>query len=503
MPRKPPSRIPELHEIERELCNRSLHQFVQFAWHQVEPVSQEFQDNWHIGAICEHLEAVSRGQIRNLIINIPPRHTKSTVVSVLWPAWEWGPAQQPGTRWLCCSYSAHLSRRDSVKCRNVIESPWYRQRWGSVFSLAGDQNAKDYYENTKSGRRVATSIGGGNTGEGGDRLVIDDPHEAGDAHSDAALKSVIEWYGTSMSTRSNDPKKGSLCLIGQRVHHADLTAHLLDVLGNDFDRLILPAEYRAKTMSYSRLGFVDPRTKEGDLLWPSRFDKEYLDKQRSIMGSANYIAQYQQEPTEASGSVFRRDWFSRRYAEDPRELVKRCTTVIQSWDCAFKDAETSSYVVGQVWGLIGIDRYLLAERREHLDFVSTRSAIRTMAAAWPMADTILIEDKANGTAIINDLRNTISGIIAEQVDGSKEARAQSVTPECEAGNVVLPSATIAPWVDEYLDELCQFPRGAYDDRVDCTSQALKRLKRHVVSLDLPPPESFVKQSTWNTDWGMR
>ncbi len=502
-PKSPTPKIPSLDEIQKVLCEKSLHEFVKAAWHQVEPESQAFQDNWHIGAICEHLEAVTTGQIRNLIINIPPRHSKSTIVSVMWPAWEWGPAKHPGTRWLCCSYAAHLSRRDSVKCRKVIESKWYTDRWGSVYRLASDQNAKDYYENNKSGRRVSTSVGGGNTGEGGDRLVIDDPHEAGDAHSETTRQSVIEWYSTSMSTRANDPKKGSLCLIGQRVHHADLTGHLLKVLGDDFDRLILPAEYEAGTRCYSRIGFVDPRIKEGELLWPKRYDHSELDTWRKTMGSANYAAQVQQRPTAAAGSVFKRDWFARRYVEDPRSLVRRCTAVMQSWDCAFKDAETSSYVVGQVWGLIGIDRYLLAERREHLDFVATRNAIRTMSAMWPEADTVLIEDKANGTAIINDLRGTISGIIAEQVDGSKEARAQSVTPECEAGNVVLPSASIAPWIDDYLEELCQFPRGAYNDRVDCTSQALKRLKRHVTALDLPPPESFERVSTWNTDWGVR
>jgi len=158
---------------------------------------------------------------------------------------------------------------------------------------------------------------------------------------------------------------------------------------DDFDRLILPAEYEAGTRCFSRIGFVDPRIKEGELLWPKRYDHGELETWRKTMGSANYAAQVQQRPTAVAGSVFKRDWFARRYVEDPRSLVRRCTAVMQSWDCAFKDAETSSYVVGQVWGLIGIDRYLLAERREHLDFVATRNAIRTMSAMWPEADTVL------------------------------------------------------------------------------------------------------------------
>lgn len=496
--------MPELAAIEKALCQKSLRQFVQFAWHQVEPATQEFQGNWHIDAICEHLEAITRGQIRNLIINVPPRHSKSTIVSVMWPAWEWGPANQPGTRWLFCSYAGHLSLRDSVKCRTLLRSKWYMGHWRDRFSFSPDQNAKEYYENTKQGRRVATSIGGGNTGEGGDRLVIDDPHEANEAvSSEASRKAVIDWYGNSMSTRSNDPRKGSLCLIGQRVHHADLTAHLMETRGDDFDMLILPGEYESATRSKSSLGFIDPRVKEGELLWKDRFGKKQMDQLRADLGSANYDAQVQQRPSAAKGSVFKFEWFSRRYVEDPKSIAARCSIVMQSWDCAFKDAETSSYVVGQVWGLIGVDRYLLAERREHMDFVTTRAAIRTMSAMWPEADTVLIEDKANGTAILNDLRGTISGLIAEQVDGSKEARAQSVTPECEAGNVVLPSESIAPWIKDYVEELCQFPRGRYNDRVDATSQALKRLKRFVAMNELPPPTSLERASAWNTNWSMR
>lgn len=503
MPPPKQSKLPELAEIEKALCEKSLRQFVKFGWHQVEPAAQQFQDNWHIGAICEHLEAVTRGQIRNLIINVPPRCSKSTIVSVMWPAWEWGPARQPGTRWLCCSYAAHLSRRDSMKCRKVIESKWYRDKWGNVYKLAPDQNAKEYYENDKSGRRVATSIGGGNTGEGGDRLVIDDPHEASDSRSETAIQSVIDWYSTSMSTRANNPKKGSLCLIGQRVHHADLTGYLMELNGNDFDRLILPGEYERETRCYSSIGFIDPRINEGDLLWPERFGRAEMDKLKRDLLS-NYVAQVQQRPSAAEGSIFKREWFATRYTESPREIAKRCHRLIQSWDCAFKDAETSSYVVGQVWGVSGVDRYLLAERREHLSFTATRTAIRAMAASWPEADLILIEDKANGTAIIDDLRRAISGVVPVSPDGSKEARAAAVTPECESGNVILPSEQIAPWVTDYIEELCQFPRGRYNDRVDATSQALTRLKTMLQESAPPKITFFDKQSRWdNSAWGMR
>lgn len=499
-----PPQLPSIYEIDKAMAEKSLHEFVKQAWPYVEPEAQLFVDNWHIRAICEHLEAITWGKIKNLLINVPPRCSKSTIVSVMWPAWEWGPARQPGTRWLCSSYSAHLSRRDSMKCRKLIESKWYRERWGSVYALAPDQNAKEYYENNKSGRRVSTSIGGGNTGEGGDRLVIDDPHEAGESRSDVRLEDAVEWYKTSMSTRANDPKRSSLCLIGQRVHHADLTAYILETIGDKFDKLILPAHAEFPSRSSSSIGFVDPRVREGELLWPDRFDAEYLDEQKRKMGTANFVAQFEQRPTAIEGSIFHKEWFSRRYVESPRDIAARCHRLIQSWDCAFKGLDDSSYVVGQVWGVSGVDRYLLEERRDHMDFVRTKAAIISMAASWPQADLILIEDKANGPAIINDLSRFVSGIVPVSVEGSKEARAAAVTPECESGNVILPSESIAPWISDYLEELCQFPRGRYNDRVDATSQALSRLKTMLQESIDPKIHVFTQTSRWNPNqWGMR
>src|SRR5579872_44415 len=190
-------------EMDRELGARSLAEFVRVAWPIVEP-STPFVPGWHIDAIIEHLEAVTRGQIRNLLINVPPRHMKSLLVSVFWPPWEW--IRWPERRWLFSSYAASLSIRDSLKCRRLIESPWYQRLWGERFALTGDQNTKGRFDNDRSGYRLATSVGGAATGEGGDRLVCDDPHSVNEVESDSVRNSTNGWFDIVMATRVNDPK---------------------------------------------------------------------------------------------------------------------------------------------------------------------------------------------------------------------------------------------------------------------------------------------------------
>src|SRR5277367_1361934 len=205
--------------VEREYATRSLHEFVRQAWHIVEP-STPFVPGWHIDAIIDHLEAVSYGRIRNLLINVPPRHMKSLLVSVLWPAWEW--IRWPERRSFYSSYAAQLSIRDSVKCRRLIESSWYQERWADRYALTGDQNTKGRFENNRSGYRLSTSVGGAATGEGGDRVVCDDPHNVQEPESDSVRKATLDWWDIVMSTRLNDPKTASKIVVMQRCHQRDL-----------------------------------------------------------------------------------------------------------------------------------------------------------------------------------------------------------------------------------------------------------------------------------------
>src|ERR1700674_2852202 len=252
-------------DIDRELAERHLCDFVRLAWPVVER-STPCMDGWHIDAITDHLEAITRGDIRNLLINVPPRHMKSLLVSVLWPCWEW--LRCPQRRWLFSSYAASLSIRDSVKCRRLIESPWYQMNWGDRFSLTGDQNAKARFENDRTGYRLATSVGGAATGEGGDRIVCDDPHNVQEAESDAIRKSTLDWFDVVMSTRVNDPRSTAKVVVMQRCHQRDLSGHLLAQGG--WEHLRLPAEFEEPKCATS-ISWIDPRTQPGELLWPERF----------------------------------------------------------------------------------------------------------------------------------------------------------------------------------------------------------------------------------------
>lgn len=490
--------LPSLEQIDKELSERSLYSFIKSAWKTIEP--KEFVGGWHIQAVCDHLEAVTRGQIRNLIINIPPRHTKSMTVSVLWPAWVWGPANKPGTRWLFTSYSSDLSIRDSVKCRTVLLSQWYQRCWGTRFRLLGDLNVKERYHNNAGGMRVASSVGGMATGEGGDVLVIDDPHNIRDIHSYNRRAAVAEWYDTVMSSRMNDPKSGARVLIMQRCHAMDLVGHIKEKMKNDgmhYEELVLPAEFEEKTRCVTSIGFSDPRKKEGELLWPARFGKDQIKEQKALLGRYAYDAQYQQRAGLVEGSIFKREWW-KFYTEDPKVLAESMDYLIQSWDMSFKGTMTSDYVVGQVWGVRGPNRYLLDEIRERMTFVETQNKVRTLSLRWPKAVLKYVENKANGPAIVDSLKSTIAGFKEINPVGDKESRAYAVTPEIEAGCVFLPTEKHAPWIPEYLEELSIFNRGAYDDRVDCTSQALLAIRARGGSRVLAPIGNVV--STTGSQW---
>jgi predicted phage terminase large subunit-like protein len=447
----------------------ALPDFICEAWHVVEP-GTPYVPGWHLDAIAEHLTAVTQGEIRNLIINIPPRHMKSLSVCVFWPCWEW--TTNPYIRWLFSSYSDRLATRDSLKCRRLIQSPWYQERWGSVFRLTGDQNEKTRFENDQAGYRLATGVGGAATGEGGDRLVVDDPIKAKDADSEAVRTSANTWWDETMSTRGNDPKTVAKVIIMQRLHEDDLTGHVLAKMregGEQYEHLCLPAEYEPRTYT-SGIGWSDPRTEDGALLWPARFGVTELVTLKKNLGSYGASGQLQQTPVPRGGGMIKRAWW-RYYRVRP----SRFDQVVDSWDMTFKDTTASDYVSGQKWGRVGADVYLLARVHDRMDFPTAQQAVKTLAALPPIAPAKLVEDKANGSAIIASLRSIVAGLIPVEPMGSKQARAAAVSPFIEAGNAYLPDPEIAPWIEEFIAECAAFPLGAYDDDVDAMSQALARL----------------------------
>jgi predicted phage terminase large subunit-like protein len=376
---------------------------------------------------------------------------KSLLVSVFWPAWEWIRWQE--RRWLYSSYGAQLSIRDSVNCRRLIESPWYQRLWRDHFALTSDQNTKGRFDNDRSGYRLSTSVGGAATGEGGDRIVVDDPHNVQEAESDSVRKGTIDWFDVVMSTRVNDPKTSAKVIVMQRCHQQDLSEHLIEQGG--WEHLVLPAEYEGPTRTTS-IGFADPRKEHGELLWPERFGPKEIEELKVSLGSYAAAGQLQQRPSPAGGGLLRRHWFRFWQLEGanlPPVLVRlpdgshqsiaalelvRIDELIQSWDCAFKDLETSDFVVGQVWGRTGANFILLDQIRDRMDCPTTVRAVRQLSAKWPQCLAKLIEDKANGSAVIQMLAHEIPGILPVNPEGGKVARAAAVSPLIEAGNVYLP-----------------------------------------------------------------
>ncbi len=491
--------LPGDEQLEAEQIRRSLYAFIRSAWPVVEPATR-FRPNWHIDAICEHLEAASRGEVRRLLITIPPRHMKTLQAAVFWPAWVW--LSRPERRFLYASYAHSLSITHSLICRRLIQSEGVGSRaagtllerlgyrglveliWGAeAWALRDDHNRKGRFENTRTGFRLATSVGGTVTGEGGDFLVLDDPHKPEEAQSDAVRESMLDWHDSTWTTRVNDAATGVQVIVMQRLHERDLAGHVLERGG--WEHLCLPAEYEPH---HPCVWPRDPRTEPGEVLWP-KWGQPWLREKRTELGSYGYAGQYQQRPAPAEGGILKRDWW--RY-HDPDGPLPHFEEIVQSWDMAFTDTDGSDYVVGQAWGRFTGEKYLLHQVRARIEFTDTVHAVRELTA-WVeenfpkhRSHAKLVEDKANGPAVISTLRREIPGLIAVPPRGDKVARARAVAPELESGNVYLPGhpsadgrgydrARTPAWVQGLVDECASFPNGAHDDQVDALTQALLRL----------------------------
>lgn len=454
-------------------------EFARQAWEIVEP-GTPLRWNWHLDAICEHLEAVTDGRIKRLLINVPPGHMKSLLVSVFWPAWVW--ATRPEWRALFASYASELAIRDSVKCRTLLESEWFQDGFvQGEWRLAGDQNVKSYYVNDRTGFRIALSVGGKTTGFRGDAIVIDDPLNAMDAYSKASRDACLLWWDQAMSNRLSDMRKGAVVVIMQRLHEEDLSGHLLKRGG--WEHLCLPSEFEPARRNTTAIGWTDPRQEPAEPLFPDMFPPEVLADAKTTLGSAGFAGQHQQSPMPADGGMFKRSWWRywrRAHEDEIPELADRTVVlpakfdrVILSWDCAFKKTSESDKVAGGVWATVGANRFLIDLAWDRMSFSETCSRLKAQAAAYPLAREKLVEDKANGPAVIDTLKDEVSGVIAVNPEGGKEARAAATSPQVEAGNVFLPLH--AKWRDAYVEEHASFPKGAHDDAVDQQSQALLRL----------------------------
>jgi predicted phage terminase large subunit-like protein len=468
-------RPPRLIEVQAELGRRSLHYFVRrFAWPALNPATL-FVDNWHVGAICEHLEAVARGQIRRLIINMPFRMLKSTIVSQAFPAWDW--VNHPSREFLTSSYAGDVAMRDAVDARRIIESPDYQLAFGDVFQLTGDQNVKTRYENDKRGRRTTTSTDAAGTGFGGDIRIVDDPVSAKKADSPLEIAKSVEWWRGTMATRANDPSTGAAIVVHQRLNAGDLTGYLL-AEEKGWEHLVLPMRFDPELTKTTSLGFKDPRTEANQLLHPERVPEDTCKALEASIGAYHTQAQLQQNPAPRSGIIFQRSHW--KYYKALPQLEEIALSV----DCAFKDLKSSDYVAIQVWGRAGANHYLIKRIREHLSFSATVAAVKSVNALFPDAIATLIEDKANGTAVIDSIKGEIPGVIAITPEGGKEARAFAMQADHEAGNVWVPDPSIDPDIETFLTEASGFPGLPHDDEVDGMTQYMNWSKKRYKTMGI-------------------
>ena len=457
-------------EQHRRGLQAKLAAFVRFFWPVLEPATP-LQWNWHLDLLCDNLTQVAEGKCRRLIINVPPRSMKSLLCTVFYPVWRWIAA--PQRRFMFVSYSEELSTDHSVFRRNVLNSERYRRYWGARVCLSEDQNRKMQYENTQRGVMFATSIAGSATGKGCDELIVDDPLNAQNALSDKERETTNRNFDTTFRSRLNNPATGNIIVIMQRLHENDLTGHLLAREPGAWTHIKLPAEAEVpESLTFSNPDWETHERRPGDLLWPERFPREVLDGLKTALGSWAYAGQYQQNPAPFGGGIIKRDWI-KYYQELPEDKGKW----IQSWDCSFKETRDSDYVVGQVWAHFGANYYLVDQVRERMDFVRTGQAIREMSRKYPQATAKLVEDKANGPAVIRSLRDHINGIIPRTPKDPKLGRLNSVSPLFESGNILLPER--AAWVGDFVHELLHFPNAANDDQVDACTQAIEYLHRRL------------------------
>jgi predicted phage terminase large subunit-like protein len=465
--------------LEAELGSRSLHEYIKLAWPEVEP-SNEFVDNWHIGAICEHLEAVIDGQITRLVINVPPGTMKSLTCCVFFPSWVWGPRNLPGKKLMFGSYTDRLAYRDSLRTRNLVNSDFYRRRWGNRFKLTTSSLSK--FDTDAAGWRMATTVRGGATGEHADIQLVDDPLKPYEVTraltvTGTALEDCRIWWSETMASRLVSIVKSARIIIMQRLHDADLAGAVLKEGG--YEHLMLPMAFESKRKCFTSIGFEDPRTEEGELLFVERFPQEAVDKQAKEMGSRAARAQHQQDPILLEGNIIHGNWIQHWEQE---KLPLRWLTMIQSWDCTFKDSDGTDFVAGQVWAL-GSDSnfYLLDQVCERMGLVDTCLAMKRMSKKWPKTFRKLIENKANGPAVYEVMKKRIKGLRLVEPEGGKIARVHAMEPVWEAGEVFIPPADVE-WVGGYISELTGFPAKAHDDQVDATSQALLYLQTKSIKM---------------------
>jgi len=439
---------------------------VRLAWPQIEP--NKLKWNWHMSMICEALEAVSRGDILKLLVSVPPGMSKSLLVSTLWPSWDW--INSPSRRFITATYAQDISDKNAKLMRDLVLSDWFQKRWPEV-KIAKDSVAKvREFSNSSRGWRISTSPGGRATGLHGDVLLFDDLVKAQDAEGRSivdprAIEKANDFWFKTMHTRRANPEQTRYVGIMQRLHHEDAASKCIE---RGYEHIMLPMEFDPKRKCViESLGLEDPRTEEGELLNPARFPRDVVDDDRAVMGAATFAAQMNQDPTPPGGMIFKIEHLA-EWLKEPKGAREIITV-----DCAFKDRKDNDLVAIQAWGVKSPNYYLLDQILGHFDVLKTMEKIAEMKDRRPRSTGVYIEDKANGSAVMQILKDTIPGLIAwNPGTASKTSRAEAVAPLIESENVWIPEASRFKWVQPYRTALARFPLIKHDDEVDATTMAL-------------------------------
>lgn len=482
------------HRAEADQSSKRLRDFVEPAWKVMKP-SETFRPNWHIDAICDHLEAVSAGDIKRLQIWVPRATMKSLCVSVLWPAWEW--TRDPWLRYWSASYELGLAGRLVGQSLNLIKSRWYQERWGHLFTL--QKEGERYYSNNQGGTRLATAPGSTALGEHGHRIIIDDPinFAAADATSRVVLEGTNEWYDGSVQGSKADPAISAEVIIMQRLHENDLPAHALAMFPGDWEILCLPERYEA---DHPFVWPDDPR-KEGDLLWPEKRNAKDSDAMARSLGSHRASAQMQQRPGAREGEILKRHWwrfYDPKLFTDPRLKDRRPNfrMVVQSIDAPLKDKQSNDLLAMQAWAVVAGDRYLIDLRKGNMSFSQAKRATieqaRHVRILFPhAAHYVLIESAGYGDELFTELKRELTGVtkLSHAREGDKVLRAEAASADLESGNCYLPGYRVG--ADEYsmpdesrcsadivdfVNSCAVFPNGRYDDDVDSFTQAVNWIR---------------------------
>lgn len=462
---------------------KTLSGFVREAWHVLEP-TQPYIHGWHIDAICSHLEAITHGTFlamglsNRLLINVPPGSSKSLLVSVMWQAWEWSIGLR-SMRYLTTAFNETPVKRDTRKCRDLIMSDWYQSLWPEVkLNRTGEMS----FSNTSTGTREGVPFGS-LTSQRGDRLIIDDPHSTETAESQVDRAGTTRRFREGAQNRLNDQAVSAIVVIMQRLHDEDVSG-VIKKLGMEYIHVMLPMEFEPERRCSTPIGFIDPRSDDGELLDPVRFPRDEVEKLKRDMGSYAYAGQYQQRPTPREGGLFKRQWFEGKILN----MAPEGTVWVRHWDLAATKKVTAARTAGVKIGRAPDGRFIVGHTvKTQEEGNRVRSLIRAVAETDGKEVRIsLPQDPGQaGKVQAQDMVSMLAGwkVSAEPETGDKITRAEPFSSQCEAGNVYLLEGS---WNDDYLDELCLFPGGSFKDQVDASSGAfgqLMNVKRPMVISD--------------------